>query len=327
MDVQDTPVLDTPIPAAPAVEESSSLSDHEAQFGPGAGESEPESDATESTERDRGGRYKSRNSRATAEDVPRIQALTAKARTAEAERDALKAEKAEREKVTAPAPAPPTQAGTAAPRPAPVQSSPQQPVSQTFPTYEQFVAIEGYEQATYEDYVDARADWRFSLRRAAERQQEAAEREHKTTTERVTAHQQRVTAAKGKYTDWDAVVSNDVPISRVLHDAILASEHSADLQYYLGQHREDCAALAQESSEYSSSAVAAMRRYLDTLIAPSTPARNVAAPTGSALALVPPPAPRPPNPVRTGTQTPADTPPGDEDSLAAHEKYYGRKRR
>lgn len=332
MDVATT-TPEPPLPAAPVIEapaaESESLSDHEAQFGPGVERELASDEAPEPQERDRRGQYKSRGSRATAEDVPRIQKLTRDNSTLKAELDALKAEQ-KHTPAAAPAETPAPEAGTAPPRPT-VQPPLQRPASQAsipqqFPTYEQFVAMDGQQDATYEDYVDARADWRYAIRRAAEKQQEAAEREQQAITERVAAHQKRLKDAKTKYPDWDQVVTTDIPLSKVVHDAVLASEHSTDIQYWLGTHRDDCAALVNESQEFSPSAVAAMRRYLDTLVA-QPPARNVAAVTGSALALVPPPAPRPPNPVRTSAQAPADQPPGDEDSLAAHEKFYGRKGR
>lgn len=310
-------------PAAP-VEETSSLAEHEALHSPDrpvAADDEPASDGT----RDEQGRFakprhRAKSQQARAEDVPRISELTRKLREAEAERDALKS--------SAPRAATPP-AAAAAPVARPSAQATRQ-IPQSFPTYEQFITIEGNADADFDAYIDARADWRYETRRAAERQQEAQEREHRTISERVTAHQSKLTAAKAKYADWDTVVTNDIPVSRVLHDAILASEHGPEIQYYLGKHRDVCAELVSESQEFSPSAVAAMRRYLDTLVASeqrATPPAPVAATTGSALALVPPPAPRPPNPVRTGTQAPADAPPGDEDSLAAHEKHYGGKRR
>lgn len=332
MDVATTTEQTTPeAPAAAPVDDSLSLSDHEAQYGGALTDAEPEPGAPDTADgRDQRGRYKSKSSRATAEDVPRIQALTKEKHTLVAERDALKAER-DALKSTAPAVTPPPQAGTAAPRVQPVPASSQAPqaIPQQFPTYEAFVAIPGYEQATYEDYVDARADWRFALRRAAEREQEAAEKAQRDFHEKASSHLQRVQAARTKYPDFDTVVNAPdlPPITYVMRDAILASKQSEEIQYYLGTHRDALAELVAESQDYSQSAVASMRRYLETLITPSTPARNVAATTGSALALVPPPAPRPPNPVRTGTQAQADAPPGDEDGLAAHEKHYGRKRR
>ncbi len=223
---------------------------------------------------------------------------------------------------------PEPQAAAPTPQPAP---RPSQPLAQSFPAYEAFVAMPGYENATYEDYTDARADWRFAIRREQERQQDAAERQQREFSEKATTHQQRVTAAKKTYADWDSVVSNDLPISRVVHDAVLGSQSSADVQYYLGQHRDMLAQLNAESQDYSPSAVAAMRRYLDSLVAApqrtSPSSRAAAGTTGSALALAPPPAPRPPNPVRTGAVIADDPPDDSSQSLAAHEKHFGRSRR
>lgn len=298
--------------------------------------------------RDEGGRFKSRrraaSQQADADDVPVINELTKRLKTIEETHGkdiARKPGESERvyqlrrraellERITAAPAAQPAQT------PAPVsQQVPRQQgtaLPQSFPTYEQFLGIEGNAEATYEDYVDARADWRFARGRAAERAQEAQERESRTVAERIAAHQSRLTTAKTKYPDWDAVVTTDLPVTRVIADAVLASESSTDVQYYLGSHRDVLAALVSESQDYSPSAVAAMRRYLDSLVAASqrtSPSQRASAgSTGAATTTLPPPAPRPPTPVRTSATTPTDDPPGDDSqSLAAHEKAYGRARR
>lgn len=347
-------VATTPLetPAAPVGEApvetpaDDSLAAHEAAHGP---ERPERTDA----ERDETGKFVERRSRrraesqrADADDVPAINELTKRLKAAEetAGKDIVRkdgeservftlrrrAELAER------AAAPPKPA--AQPQPAyqpPSQSAPQsqQQLAQAFPEYDDILQIPGNENVTFNQYLDARARWVFAQLREQERAAEANDRQQREYFESGAAHNKRVSAARAtKYPDWDTVVTNDIAITQVIERAILGSDKSDDIQYHLGKHRDVLAALNAESQEFSPSAVAAMRRYLDTLVAPATSSppstRAAAGSTGAALALAPKPAPKPPTPVRTGTMTTADDPPDDDSqSLAAHEQHFGKKRR
>lgn len=333
---------ETPPPSSP-VADSGSLADHEATYS-----RTPQKSAESDDGRDEHGRFtkppkrRAVSQQADADDVPAINELTKRLKTAEetigkditrkpGESERVFALRRRAELVERLGQAAKPEPAKAAPVYAPPAVA-GQPIPTAFPSYVDWVSFQGNEGKDYEEYVDARADWRFAIRRAQERQEEAAAKALAAVTERSNAHLKRVADAKQqKYPDWDQVVTNDLPITRVIHDAVLASDHSDDVQYYLGQHRDELAALVAESQDYSPSAVQAMRRYLDTRVAPprtSPPSRAAAGSTGSALALAPPPAPRPPNPVRTSALTSADDPPGDDDmSLAAHEKFFGRARR
>ncbi len=329
------------VPAA----DDDSIAAHEASLRP----AEPETEG-EREDRDARGQFKPRrraqSQQAEPDDVKTINELTARFKTLEEThgKDIVKkpgeservyslrrrAELLERLASPAPAPAPPAAAPIPQPSPRPQAA----PVASSFPTYEQFLALDGMSEATYDDYIRAMSRHEYQLARQTERQQEESERTQRTQADRISKHLDRVTAARAKYTDWDTVLPNVppghpgyVPISSVIEAAILSSEHSADVQYYLGSHRDILAALNAESQDYSPSAVAAMRRYLDSLVAApqrtSPNPRAAAGSTGSAPSLQPPPAPRPPNPVRTSATTPTDDPPGDDsESLAAHEKHY-----
>jgi hypothetical protein len=351
----------TPAPAAPAADDSMvSLSDHQTDYGPEAQRAttaDPDDDAT--NERDERGQFKTRHraasQRADANDVPLIAEQTKRIRDAEARLGAdiarkegeservytlrRRAELLERQstapQATAAAPTP-----TATPQPAqrPV-SQPAQRVAPTFPDYAQAIEIPGYEALTYEQWGEQRTRWLYALLRQDERDadearraQDAQESQARDIAERTAAHVQRLAAAKTKYPDWDAVVTNSpVKISGVMQHAMLKSDKSDDIQYFLGKNPTIAAELNAESLDYHASAVAPMRRYLDSLVAgqrSTPPSRTAAGPTGAALALVQPPAPRPPTPVRTGTIAAPDTPPGDDDmSLSAHEKHYAPRRR
>lgn len=341
----------TAVAEAPPPAESESLSDHESQFSPEASDRRPAADAISDAEsapadRDASGRFtprhRARSQRADADDVSAIAAQTKRLRELEeklggdiarlpGESDRVynlrrRADILERQ-ATAPKPEPAKPAP--APRP-PARSA--EAIPQTFPSFEEYLAQEGNSDKNLHDYLDARADWRYAVRRSAEREAEAEDARTRTIAERTKRYQASVPAAKQKYPDWDTVVTADAPISPMLSAAILASDQGTDIVYYLGSHPEILAELNDENPEFSPAAVGPLRRYLDALVAPqrssSSSPRAAAASTGSAPAEPVKPAPRPPNPVRTGVAaTTTDDPPGDESSLAAHEKAYGRKAR
>jgi hypothetical protein len=70
---------------------------------------------------------------------------------------------------------------------------------------------------------------------------------------------------------------------------------------------------------------AAALSQLSLRLMPST--RPQAAVTGAAAATARSTAPRPPTPVRTSAISTTDEPPGDDASIADHEKFYGQRRR
>lgn len=364
------PALDTAeavipgAPAAPAVPpepvvDTGSLSDHEAAFSPDARrapQADPDDDDPQpESDRRADGTFKPRHraasQRADADDVPAIAEQTRRIKAAEEalgkdiarlpgesdrvynlrrRADLLERLSKEPEK-SAPAASP---SAPAIPQPTapPVVARRQDPVPPTFPSYEQFIALDGNTDKTYEEYVDARADWRYAVRRAAEREAEAAETFQRTRHEQITRFNAGVVAAKAKYSDWDTVVTVDAAITPTLQAAILSSQDSAEIAYYLGKHPDIRAQLNAENPDFAEAAVPPLRRYLDALVAaqrsPVSPPRTAAAPTGSAPASVAPVAPKPPNPVRTGSIAVADTPPGDDDmSLSAHEKHFAPRRR
>lgn len=338
---------------APPPEDTGSLSDHEAAFSPDAQRApapDPDDEPAESDRRADGTfkpRHRAASQRADADDVPAISEHTRRIKDAEARLGAdIVRKDGESERVYnlrrraellerfAQAPEKPAASPPAAPQPTtpPALARRPDPIPSEFPEYPEFVAIQGNEEKTYEQYTDARARWNYALLRQQERQAEAAERESRTQAEQIARFHAGVTAAKAKYADWDRVVTADATITPTLHAAILASEHSAEIAYYLGQHPAERAALNADTTDYAPAAVAPLRRYLDALVAGQrstvSPSRAAAAPTGSALASVPPVAPKPPNPVRTGSIAQADVVPGDDSmSISDHEKHYGARRR
>jgi hypothetical protein len=319
----------------PDAGDEGSLSDHEAAFSPGvahpAAEPEPEPDAY-GVARDEQGkftkpRHRAKSQQATPEDVPRIQELTRKHREAEerataAERRADEAERraAERRESREEPPAPKPVAAKA-----------------TFPTFEDYVAMPGHETHDWYTYQDARTDWHYEQRRAAERAEEARTGAEKTYRETVSAYQAQLPAVRAELPDFDTVIASIGPrdVSLVVQHATFQVGPRA--AYYLAQHLEELRELTADTLMTAdtpgfAAAVAATKRLLARLVAPeqrSSPStRTAAGSTGAARATTPPIAPKPPTLVRTGAVRDADEPPDDESmSLADHEKAYGSRRR
>jgi hypothetical protein len=307
---------------APSTEVEPSLADHEAAFAPGAkpaAPAEPADPDAAATERDETGKFKPRHraksQEATPDDVPRIAALTKRLRETEAERDALKTRQS-------------------APEPATRRAEPTEPATPahptaTFPAFDVWLATKGNEEKTFEDFIDARADWRYDRRRETERADDAKAAVEKTQREDFQKYQDQMPAALKDHPDFDDAIAAAPRISKVLERASIKA--GPKVAYYLATHPEEASALTQESlvepdNPAFPAAVAAMTRYISTLVASQRSPAPAAASTGSALALAPP-VPRPPNPVRTGALHAADEPPGDDASLADHEKAFGPKRR
>ena len=293
---------------------------------------DPAADPGADLERDKKGRFKKPRHRAlsqqaTPEDVPRIQELTRRLRDTEAELQKYKTPAPVAATAGTPAPA----ASSAPPAPRPEASpatgpAPQQTPALPAPTFPAFDAwLTQNPDKTYEDYTDARADWRWQMKQA---------QAHAQTRE--AAFRDQVTAARAAHADFDALAfAPQLPISPVMAHAIRESDRGAELLYHLGSHPDVALELARSSAQSGPDAMPVMRRYLESLVpvAPQQRAsseRPPAAGTGSALALVPKPAAKPPNPVRTAAMTSGDTPPSDDGSLEDHEAYFhrsGRRRR
>src|SRR5213075_2410760 len=326
-----SPAESVPTAPNPASGETSddtlSLSDHEARYGESRQETqaEPETrpvetpepaaaDAAEGTDdagpRDEKGRFlpkkrhRAESAIAGPEDVPRIQQLTARLRQAEAERDALKAQRPEPQ---------PDRAATVPPAPAAA------PLPK--PTPDQFT--------DYGEFIEALTDWKTDQkltaaeqRRAQAAQQAQAEAEARRIE---TSFNQRKAAARQKYDDFDAVAINAptrIPIGSLIDAWVMEHPTGADVLYHLQKHPDDLdALLAQPVLEQAESLALLAQRF-------NGHGRTAAAGTGSVPASSHPSAPKPPNPVRTGPLRSGDEPPDEEAaSLADHEKWYASRAR
>jgi hypothetical protein len=309
----ELPATEAPDPVVPA-EESTTLSEHEAQYSEDAPAPPPDAaSATTETpdpdERDAQGRFKGRHraksQQAAAADVPRIQELTRKLREAEAERDALKAAPKPPEPVREPpkpVPPPPIAATT---------EIPPKPTRDQFDDYDLFV----------EAVADWKADRKWETHQAAQvetaKQQQAASDLQRLQT----AWKTKVDAALLKYPDFKAVALEAPTTIRSgsLIDAwILEHKHGADVLYSLQQSPTEIQRIDALSPIEQAEELTLLGQRLNP------PSRTSAGTTGSATPPALKLAPRPPNPVRTGPIRTGDDPPDDATaSLLDHEKFYG----
>ena len=317
--VADLEPVNPPDPQDPAADADGtpepSLAEHEAQFGDAKAraaqlaEGEPTEGEPESPRTARGpdgkfvkpSKHRAAKAEAGADDPPRIAELTRKWREAERERDEWKAR------------------ASAAPMPVAKPAEPAKSVAAA-----EKPKIESFQE--YGDYVEALADWKIAEARRVDREERQREQQQ---TQLVTSWKTRVDEAKTRYSDYEQVALQSptrIPQGSLVDAWVLEDDNGAAVLYELqkdslaGGHLLDDI-LAMPNAIRQASALS----QLSLRLSPST--RPQAAVTGAAAATVRQAAPRPPTPVRTSAMTTADEPPGDDASIAEHEKYYGQRRR
>lgn len=342
-------------PVADVADAEGSLSDHEAAFVQGA-PSEPTDDdppAASATERDETGRYKPRHraasQRADADDVPAINELTKRLKAAEethgkdivrkdGESDRVftlrrRAELLERQ-TPAPVAAAPVRAAEPTPRTAEPTPNPAAAPPAKFPEFDVWLADPANKDKDYNDYTDARWDHRHEQRRATEREQEAVATADREARDFQQAYADKIPAARTQFPDFDAALATVDPNFVSIAVERAAKAIGPEAVYYLATHPDvlkdlfhDTLVLPHEPG--FATTVAATKRYLSTLVAPqrSPSTRTAAGTTGAARATSPPIAPKPPTLVRTGASRDADELPGDDSSLAEHERAFVKVRR
>jgi hypothetical protein len=95
---------------------------------------------------------------------------------------------------------------------------------------------------TYEDFVEALADWK-----AEQREQKKAQVEK--TKQSQTEWQKRIADAKTRYEDWDEVVNEatDVPVTPHMQQTIFEMEHGPDVVHYLASNPEEAKRISKLS--------------------------------------------------------------------------------
>lgn len=128
-------------------------------------------------------------------------------------------------------------AGTPAAQPEPVTPTPAAPAGE--PRIDDF--------DSYDAYVAALTDWKVNMRFKARDEAEATAKAKAAADAAVQAFQQKADAARAKYEDFDDVVGDAPPITAVMRDALLESEHGADVMYHLGQNPAEITRISQLS--------------------------------------------------------------------------------
>lgn len=262
------------------------------------------------------GRHRSRNQQASAEDVPRIQQLTSRAKGAEE-----RAERAERElQQLRQQHAPPQQIAQAERRveSAGGDSSDPRPKDDD-PKY----------GGDWNAYMDDHARW--SARQEFQAQQRAQQQQAQVN-QRMGAWAQRVTAAKEKYPDYEAVAFG--PSAKIkspddvggpgspIDTFIIEDDGGAEIKYYLETHPQELESLLQMSGlgQVKTLTLLSQRLLSSTT---SQPDQSNGAGAGRKVVVLPP---KSRTPLRTEAQRMTDDDPndsGDSVGLNAHRKKYG----
>lgn len=333
----DQPIVEERIP----IEDSGSLSDHEATYQPRRGQQpkppaepveaavEPElpaekvaADAALEESIDPALKYKPKDKhransqKARAEDVPRIKELTRKLREAEEKLAAAITVTPARATVETVAPSHPLASPSAPAVPAPAGEK------FTFPAYDAWEAQNPGK--SWDDWTDAKLEARDVWRDAKLQQQWQSQQTEQQKAVKLQAITSQINAFRVKAPDYDQVidaVKGEQP-PELLMAALLDGDNFPELVYYLAKHpveRHEMH-LITDGKPITIQHVASVRRILE--------ARMQAGTTGAAAPADPiKRQPRPPTPVRTGPMQTGTEPPGDGASLAEHEAFYTRKRR
>jgi hypothetical protein len=93
---------------------------------------------------------------------------------------------------------------------------------------------------TYEDYVEALADWKIEQREVKRTQADAVKQNQ-------TAWEKKIEAAKAKLEDWDEVVSTatDIPVTAAMQQAIFEMEQGPLVVHYLASHPDEAKRIAK----------------------------------------------------------------------------------
>jgi hypothetical protein len=130
---------------------------------------------------------------------------------------------------------------------------------------------------TYEDYVEALADWKSEQKVSKaleEREQETAKKvQDAQIKETFDSYNKRVSEFRGEHDDFDEVVGrDDISIPQSVQLAIVEMDNGPEVAYYLGQHPEEAEKLLNMSPLKS---VMAIARISDSLTKESPEPRPV----------------------------------------------------
>lgn len=148
-------------------------------------------------------------------------------------------------------------------------------------------SIDQYE--SYDDYVEALADWKTDQKLAArdkaaheERTQSKQKESRQQVAERV---QKQIEDGRGKYSDFDekVMLNPDLPITASMVEIIADIEAGADITYYLADHPEEAADIASMSPTRQAIALGRIEATLSATKSPAKTVSSAPAPVGSQL--------------------------------------------
>lgn len=316
-----------------------SIADHAKAFGPGAQKEQPAAatepaqpdppkphhSAEQKRDRDNGQwregrqRHRAQSQQARPEDVPRIRELTGKNRDLEAQLVQANTELARLRQQHAP-PAQIQRAEAKADRA-------QQAVSDDDPEPREDDAAFG---GDYGKYLQAHTRWavRDENRklRESESQRSAAEQWQQADHQRLGTFRERVTAARQKHQDYDAVVfsvPSGIPEGSPMDAFVMDDDSGPELLYYFATHPEERDSLLAMPTLGQLKALSLLSQRL--LSPPSVQAGTTGAAAGRQTIVLPS---RPATPVRTtGSQRASDGPPPTDGTLGVtgHAKAFHRR--
>lgn len=98
---------------------------------------------------------------------------------------------------------------------------------------------------TYEEYLDAKADWKVAETLNEVRRRALHEQAQQVAVQREREWEARQAKAASKYEDFlDVVNSEDLPITDVMADAIKETEAGPEIAYFLGKNPREAARIA-----------------------------------------------------------------------------------
>jgi hypothetical protein len=152
---------------------------------------------------------------------------------------------------------------------------------------------------TYEDWLDARNDWRIQKALQSERQRVAAEASEREVQAQMAGFVERTEAARTKYSDYDEkVVQNDrVQLSPVMMDIARRSPAGPDLLYWLATHEDQANSIGELTKFYPPASYPLVEAHLLLLSGHQTSA------PGAKKAVSVSQAPAPISPVGGGSTT------------------------
>lgn len=124
----------------------------------------------------------------------------------------------------------------------------------------------GTKYKTYEDYIEALADWKADSKRAEWQAKDAEDAERQASNAAFNAYQERVKEAVAKYDDYNEVVTeSDLQIPQGVELAIVRMKNGPEVAYHLGKHPELCEeliAMAEEDPLLAIAEVGAIAKQL-----------------------------------------------------------------